>query len=199
MPSLTSILASLACLVAVTAAQGKCPNGWEDRAYRPPSKLWNIYPDAPDLYKERKSFHVETWNNASQVEQVLLFTGIPSNAQDCRVDWRQGDRLSRVFILEGNDALTRVRQLSGFPDPRYVTYNSIKPFDTAKKDIGAAEFTGWQDIAEPGQIIDHIVGGIKCNKTLRLKAKLRNPNGDTKLILDQNRENGVQISYTCKR
>ncbi|KAK7409403.1 hypothetical protein QQX98_008412 [Neonectria punicea] len=200
MPSFASVLTSMACLLAVSnalphatpRAASKCPAPGE-QARHAPSNLYNIFPKAPDVAKDSLGFHLETYQNASRVEQVLVFTGIPANAKSCSVGWDQGDRTERVFIVKGGDALTGVKQLSGFPDNNKVTYNTIKPFDTAENDLGGADFTNWDDLEPQG----HTVGAIDCTDSIYLKAALRNPNGNTKVFLNQDDDNGVYISYTC--
>ncbi|KAJ4258171.1 hypothetical protein NW762_008312 [Fusarium torreyae] len=199
MPSFTHVLTTLACLLAVTSAaptvapraSGKCPTTGKTTRHEP-SALYNVFPGAPDLSKTSIGFHVETYKNASQVEQLLVFKDIPSNAKECSVGWKQGNRPDRVFIAKGGDALTEVRQLSGFPD-KSVTYKTVKEFDTATEAVGAADFTNWDDL-EPQS---HIIGGIDCKSTIYLKAALRNPDGNTKVFLEQNSQNGLHIEYSC--
>ncbi|KAM0420474.1 hypothetical protein ACHAPT_011767 [Fusarium lateritium] len=197
MPSLTNIFTSLACLMAmvngmptINIARQDCSISKTTR--HGPSALYNIFPEHPDLSKQASGFHLETYNNASQVEQVLVFKNIPSSAKDCIVGWDQGDRIQRVFIVKGGDALAGVRQLTALPDGA-ITYNSIKPYDTAEKDIGGADFTNWDDLDPQG----HITGGIDCAETLYLKVALRNPDGNTKVFLGQDDTNGLRINYTC--
>ncbi|KAF4981733.1 hypothetical protein FZEAL_2535 [Fusarium zealandicum] len=208
MPSVASIFTSMACLVAVTIAmpaasptlstgttpdstQGKCPSG-SATTRRGPSAMHNIFPKHPSLAKDSLGFHLETYSNASQVEQVVAFTGIPAEAKDCSFGWDQGDRIQRVFVVKGGDALSGVRQLSGFPD-KAITYDTIMPFDTSTKDIGGLDMTNWDDLEPQG----HITGGVDCAEALYFKIALRNGNGNTKVFLGQDESNGVYITYSC--
>ncbi|KAF5027618.1 hypothetical protein F66182_289 [Fusarium sp. NRRL 66182] len=204
MPSLTSTFITAACLLAgvtnavpttpavvAPRADSRCPASGKI-VHHPPSALYNVYPGAPNLSKESLGFHVETWGNASQVEQLLVFNDIPAIAKDCTVSWRQGNRLERVFIVKGGDALTEVRELSGFPDSP-VTYSTAKTFDTADEAIGAADFTNWDDLEPQG----HIIGAVDCKSTIYFKAALRNPGGNSKVFLEQNSQNGIHIEYSC--
>ncbi|KAF4454246.1 hypothetical protein F53441_3246 [Fusarium austroafricanum] len=197
MPSLTNTFTALACLLAVAGAvptalprAAKCPS--TGKASVEPSALYNIFPKAPDASKKSIGFNVETYNNASQVEQVLAFTDIPAGAKSCSVGWKQGKLPERLFIAKGGDALTEIKQLSGVPD-KSVTYASVKKFDTAKDTIGAADFTNWDTLPAQG----HIIGSIDCKSTIYLKAALRNPDGNTKVFLEQNDQNGLYIEYSC--
>ncbi|KAM0363042.1 hypothetical protein ACHAO7_010943 [Fusarium culmorum] len=94
---------------------------------------------------------------------------------------------------EGNDGLTSVKQLSGFPDTKNVNYNTVKEFETVDESVGAADFTNWDDLPVQG----HIIGSIDCKSSIYLKAALRNPDGNTKVFLDQNSKNGLYIEYIC--
>jgi hypothetical protein len=154
--------------------------------------LHNVFPEAPDLSQNSKAFHVEAWNNASQVEQILVFSGIPLGAKDCSVGWRQGNRIDRLFICEGGDKLAGVRQMSQIPEHQPVTFSSIQSFDHGSEDIGAADFADWDDL----ESWDHIVGSINCAESIYLKAALRDVSGSTKVVLDQNDQNGFYVTYS---
>lgn len=194
MPSFANLFTTLACLLAVaTAVPTKVTRSTEKActASHTPSALYNIFPEQPDLSKKSIGFHLETYDNSSQVEQVLAFTKIPATAKDCSLGWRQGNRTERVFIVKGGDALTGVRQLSGWPE-KEITYDSVKPFDNAKEGVGAADFTNWDDLPAQG----HIIGGLPCAESLYFRAFLRNPDGNTKVFLNQNKDNGLYLTYT---
>ena len=201
MPSLASALTTLVCLVAATNAipfvtprtQGECVALAKGTNHAPSAK-YNVFPGAPDVGKESLGFHVETFQNASQVEQILVFSDIPAGTKNCQIGWQQGSRVERVFIVRGGDALAGVRLLSGFPHKSSVTYNSVKPFVDAGKDVGAADFTNWDDLPPQG----HLVGDVDCAETMYLLFALRNSNGNTKVFLNQDDENGVYVSYNCQ-
>ncbi|KAF4461533.1 hypothetical protein FALBO_11673 [Fusarium albosuccineum] len=188
MPSLASVICSLACLLAVADARPAVVPRAGTRLE--PSGLYNIFPESPDLSKDSLGFHLETYNNASQVEQVLVFSGIPAGAKTCSVGWDQGERIERVFIVKGGNALAGVKQLSGFPDNE-VTYNTIKPFADGEE-FGGADFTNWDDLPAQG----HNIGSVDCAETLYLKVALRDKNGNTKVFLNQDKTNGLAITYS---
>ncbi|KAF9772106.1 hypothetical protein IL306_010223 [Fusarium sp. DS 682] len=199
MPFLTSTFTALTCLLAVSSAvptalpraSGNCPSTGKP-ARQEPSALYSIFPGSPDVAKKSVGFNVATYNNASQIEQLLVFTGIPAEAKKCTLGWAQGEQPERLFIAKGGDGLTEFKQLSGFPT-KAVTYNTAKEFDTPGESAGAADFTNWDDL--PAQ--SHIIGNIDCKSTIYLKAALRNPNGNTKVFLEQSEKNGVYIEYSC--
>ncbi|KAM0186134.1 hypothetical protein ACHAPI_011872 [Fusarium lateritium] len=197
--SLRDILTTVSCVAAAarvwstvaTSAVGLPPPS-NLSVRRVPSALHNVFPEAPDLTRNSKTFQVEAWNNASQVEQILIFNDIPINARDCSVRWRQGNRIDRLFICKGVDAVARVKQLSQIPQLHPITFNSIQSFDHGNEDIGAADFGDWDDL----ESWDHIVGSIDCSENIFLKAALRDVRESTKIVLDQNDQNGFYITYS---
>ena len=198
MPSFPTTFVALAYLLAISSAAptvvaraSSCP--FTGKARVEPSALYNVYPGSPDVAKKSPGFHIETYNNASQVEQLLVFNDIPAEAKSCSVGWAQGERPERIFIVKGGDGLTSVKQLFGFPDAKNVNYNTAKEFATLDGSVGAADFTDWDDL--PAQ--EHIIGSIDCKSSIYLKAALRNPDGNTKVFLDQNSKNGLYIEHSC--
>jgi len=173
---------------------GQCPTG-SDAAELVPSALYDIFPKHPDLVKGTVSgVHVEAYDDASQVEQVLVFTGIPAEAKECRFGWKQGERIERVFVIDGANALSQVRQLSGFPEGNQdVSFNSIRPFADAGKDIGSVDFTNWQTSGAT----THDGGSVNCAEAMYFKVSLKDPKSNTQLYLTQNQDNGFYVSYTC--
>ncbi|CAI4213237.1 unnamed protein product [Parascedosporium putredinis] len=139
-----------------------------------PSVIHDIFPTQPDLATgPATGVHLETYADKSQVEQVLAFTGIPKDAKSCSFNWKQGDRIERIFIA--------------------VSYNSVKPFDTAKAEFGGADFTNWDTLGDD----THGVGVVDCAESLYFKVALRNAKGETSIYLNQNESNGYYVSYTC--
>ncbi|KAF4964597.1 hypothetical protein FSARC_7503 [Fusarium sarcochroum] len=158
-----------------------------------PEVIYDIYPEHPDYSKKPvHGVHIETYNNKSQVEQAIVYKGIPAGAKNCGFGWMQGDRHGRTFLVKNGNALAGIRQLSGFPkDGEDVSYNSIKPFDDAEKELGANDFSNWDTAdAQP-----HGAGSVKCAETLYFKAGFRNPEGDSQVYLEQDDKNGWVITY----
>lgn len=160
-----------------------------------PSVIHDIFPTQPDLATgPATGVHLETYADKSQVEQVLAFTGIPKDAKSCSFNWKQGDRIERIFIVKGGEGLAGAKQLSGFPAAgEAVSYNSVKPFDTAKAEFGGADFTNWDTLGDD----THGVGVVDCAESLYFKVALRNAKGETSIYLNQNESNGYYVSYTC--
>ncbi|KAM0420282.1 hypothetical protein ACHAPT_011943 [Fusarium lateritium] len=169
---------------------GKC-SGQTDQI---PSAIYNIFPKNPDVAQDAVSgVRLESFDGASQVEQVVVFSGIPSEAKTCSFGWKQGEKLDRVFIVRGSDGVSDVRQLSGFPEGKDVTYDSIKPFDDAKKNVGGIDFANWDDL-DPAT---HDAGSVDCAETLYFKVSLRNGDSGTKVYLGQDENNGFDLTYSC--
>ncbi|KAH7113451.1 hypothetical protein B0J13DRAFT_243437 [Dactylonectria estremocensis] len=221
MPSFTNILSSLACLMVVTNAaptnnvarqhlsdrtvstpsqnsdsrstRSECPTGSE-AAQLIPSAIYDVFPNHPDLAKDPvNGVHLETYNNASQVEQVLVFKGIPTSAKECSLGWQQGERIERVFVVKGSDALSEARLMTGFPaEGEKVTYKSTQPFVSGNTFAGI-DFTNWDDL----DVELHIGGGFACAETVYIKVNLRNKDGNSKVYLNQDENNGYYVSYSC--
>ncbi|KAF4972083.1 hypothetical protein FZEAL_9677 [Fusarium zealandicum] len=175
------------------APQGECPTG-TGIATHLPSALYDIFPEHPALSREPVSaVHMESYDNTSQVEQVIVFSGIPADAKYCGFGWKQGERIERVFLIDGVDALVEIKQLSGFPaEGTTVTYDSIKPFDDSETTSGA-DFTNWDDITPA----THGSGTFDCAETMYFKTALKHKDGNTKLYLGQDENNGYHLTYTC--
>lgn len=175
-------------------SEGKCPTGTET-ATLTPLAIYDILPQKSDISKGLVSgVHLESWDDASQIEQVVVYQGIPADAKTCSFRWRQGDRLDRTFLVKNSTALAGVRKLSGFPaDGESVTSNSIKSFDNSETDVGSADFSFWDTFPAS----THIVGSVNCSETLYFKIGLRNPKGNSQVWLSQDESNGYFLSYTC--
>lgn len=178
------------------AAPSGCPSGPGIKGIEVrPSAVYDIFPEHPDKARGPVAgIHLETYANASQVEQVVVFGGIPAHAKHCSVGWKQGDRIDRVFVVRGSDGVTGIRLLAGFPeDGAPVTHASVAPFDTAEEEVGGLDFANWDDRpANP-----HGGGMVDCRETLYLKFALRNKEAETRLYLGADEDNGWKIEYTC--
>ncbi|KAJ4258232.1 hypothetical protein NW762_008381 [Fusarium torreyae] len=158
-----------------------------------PEAIYDIYPGHPDYSKKAvHGVHLESYDDKSQVEQVIVYKGIPAGATNCGFGWVQAERHERTFLVKNSNALAGIRQLSGIPkDGKDVSYNSIKPFDDAEKELGAPDFSFWDTFDADS----HGAGGIKCAETLYFKAGFRNPKGDTQVYLEQDDKNGWILTY----
>lgn len=171
----------------------ECPSG-SGQTVLTPLAIYNIFPKYPDVAQDAVSgVRLESYDSASQVEQVVVFSGIPAKAKTCSFGWKQGEKLGRIFIVRGSDGVSDVRQLSGFPKGKDVSYNSIKPFDDAEKNVGGIDFANWDDL-DPAT---HSAGMVDCAETLYFKVSLRNGDSGTKVFLIQDENNGFHISYSC--
>jgi hypothetical protein len=170
-----------------------CPTGTASIDIAP-AAIHDIFPERPSHARGPVSgIHLETFSNASQVEQAVVFTGIPAAAKSCAVGWKQAGRLERVFVFRGSDGVTGVRQLSGFPfDGERVTHDSLKHFDTADE-LGALDFANWDETGAAG----HVGATVDCAESMYFKFALRNVESETRVFLGQDDVNGWVISYTC--
>lgn len=177
------------------STEGKCSLESGAKTRHNPSAIYDIFPQHPALYKDAVSaVHLESYDDVSQVEQIVVFRDIPAGAKDCSVSWSQGERLQRLFIVKGDDALSTVRQLSGFPkDGEDVSYDSIMPFDNAENNVGGPDFTNWDDREESS----HDIGEVECAETLYFKVSLRNNDKDAMVLLQQDESNGYSLLYSC--
>ncbi|KAH7161888.1 hypothetical protein EDB81DRAFT_785697 [Dactylonectria macrodidyma] len=175
------------------STRSDCPTGSET-VQLIPSVIYDVFPKHPDLAKDPVAgVHLETYNNASQVEQVLVFKGIPASAKECSLGWQQGERIERVFVVKGKDALSEARLMTGFPkEGEKVTYNSIEPF-VREDDFAGMDFTNWDDLDADL----HIGGGYECSETVYIKVSLRNKDGNSKVYLKQDENNGYYVTYSC--
>ncbi|KAF4445348.1 hypothetical protein F53441_10897 [Fusarium austroafricanum] len=188
---------------APTPVSGKTPDSTEEKPATTttssslttivPAALYDIYPEHPDEASGPvNGVHLETWEDKSQVEQVIIFKDIPADAKNCALSWRQGPRYSRKFLVKNDDAQADARPLSGFPEnDEDVTYNSIKSYDD-QKSIGGPNFSFWDDRVEQG----HSVGSVDCAATLSFIIGLRNPKGNSQVYLEQDdHKNGWILTY----
>ncbi|KAF5026511.1 hypothetical protein F66182_1371 [Fusarium sp. NRRL 66182] len=157
-----------------------------------PEAIYDIFPKSPSTAKDPvMGVHLEAYNNASQVEQAIVFKNIPAGAKECSFGWIQGPRLEQTFLVKNSNALAEIRQLSGFP-AKDVSHNSIKPFDNVEPHIGAPDFSFWDDREHDW----HGAGSVDCAETLYFFAGLRDPNSDSQVYLGQDHQSGWAIKYT---
>ncbi|PKS11128.1 hypothetical protein jhhlp_002889 [Lomentospora prolificans] len=183
------------CVAAPDPTHGQCPEG-SAVAEVLPKALYNIFPEHADLAKDAVTgVHLETYSDKSQIEQVVAFTGIPSSAKSCSFNWRQGERIERAFVINGQSGLAGVTRLSGFPaEGEDVSYNSIKEFAEAGTDLGGVDFTNWDSVEGATA---HTAGNVDCAENMYFKLHLRDAKGNTKLYLGQDQDNGLYVTYTC--
>lgn len=191
----TKAAISVLCLTGFAAAAPRhMPRACTSGTVNVP-EMYNLYPQEPSRTSSAISqWHVETFSNKSQLEQAAVFSKIPAEAKSCYLRWKQAGKSDRTFIVDGSNALVRVRQLSGFPTAD-VSYTSVKAFDTLdpKTNPVALDLTAWDDI----DVATHNGGNIDCAEEIHLLLYLDNPNGNTKALLEQDANNGLYIDYTC--
>lgn len=173
-----------------------CPPTNETKTIWMP-ETWNIYPQQPNLSRDEVSgFEVETVNGKSVLEQVIVFRGLPKKAKSCTLGWSQADRTDRIFLVDGESALVKVRPLSGFPArTKPVTYAAVKHFDdpSDEKELHP-DFTFWDanDDAAP-----HIAGQVDCAEEMYFRVSLEDPTVNSHVYLNSNEENGFWLEFSC--
>ncbi|KAH6692540.1 hypothetical protein F5X68DRAFT_59153 [Plectosphaerella plurivora] len=179
----------------VSSADPACPKVG-DNIDVAPFAIHDIFPEHPSRARGPvNGVHLETFSNASQVEQVVVFSGIPASAKSCAIGWKQAARLDRVFVFRGSEGVTGIRPLSGFPaEGAAVTHDSIQPFDKAEAELGALDFANWD---ESSGASGHVGTTIDCSETMYFKFALRNAESETRVYLGQDDANGWVVSYSC--
>jgi hypothetical protein len=119
--------------VKPTPVSGKTPDKTKDKPTTTtssssiktivPAALYDIYPEHPgESSGPVNGIHLETWKDKSQVEQVIVFEGIPSGAKNCDLSWRQGPRYSRRFLVKNSDSQVYLEQ-DGHENGWTLTYH----------------------------------------------------------------------------
>lgn len=157
--------------------------------------MYNLYPSQPDLSQSPVSYlQVQVSGTNPQLEQVAVFSGIPSNAKTCSLMWAQAAESERTFVVDGS-GLTSILPLTGFPSTGSpVSANSIKPFESGEK-ATHSDFTFWDKQSKDA--VNHTVGAIECAEEVYYKMSIDTENGDGHVYLEQDGKNGFYVTYTC--
>ncbi|KAL7627939.1 hypothetical protein AAE478_002134 [Parahypoxylon ruwenzoriense] len=178
------------------AAAGACPTAGTTGSIWQPT-MYNLYPSEPDLAQTPVSYlQVQVHGTDPQLEQAVVFRGIPAEAKTCTLSWAQADASERNFVVV-DSGLISVQPLAGFPDVGQgepVTSDSVDAFvDPAVKPL-RPDFTFWDktEAATP-----HTAGPIDCAQDVYFKVNIDARNGDGHVYLEQDAKNGFYIEYTC--
>jgi hypothetical protein len=121
-------------------------------------------------------------------QQLVTFSGIPSAAKDCQLDWAVPSE--RTFIVVGSGLVDVFAIDSAVADP--VTWNSVQAAGETR--IGSGDFTFWPGV--PGAQDLHIVGGVGCKETLAFRMGVDGVlKGSVDLV--QGAEAGWYLQYEC--
>lgn len=165
----------------------ECPPG-QHEIHQP--QMWTIFSAYPNLAGTNGtdvSFS-QVSNENSVRQQVAVFSGIPSTAKNCGLQWYHN--ATSTFIVD-NSGLADVFAVKT-PLPTSVTWNTIEAGLGQK--IGQADFTSWPGFAGNP---DHIVAsGIECAPEMIFKVGLSGvAAGDVEL--EQSENSGFYVQYEC--
>ena len=173
-----------------------CPAPGETKTIWMP-ETWNIFPQQPDLSQESpvSGIELETLRGESHLEQVMAFRGIPHEATTCTLGWAQAHRTNRTFLVDGDNALLKVRPLSELPQP--ATYDAVKEVDRdpsgGNKELHP-DLTFWDD-SEGAE--DHVAGKVACAHDMYFRVALNDPKVKSHVYLGADQQNGFWIEYSC--
>jgi hypothetical protein len=136
---------------------------------------------------------VQRTDDASTLENIAVFEGIPADAKTCMLGWVQAAKDERTdFVVKGNGLLA-AQQLSRFPDGA-VSWETITPIDKEAIDQGwpllHPDTTSWPDI-ETAET--HIAGFLECAETIYLKIQVDYRDHDGYVYLGQDAKNGLTL------
>ena len=165
--------------------------------------IYDVFPQKPELFKNPVGgLHLETYNTASQVEQVFGFKNIPANAKNCQLNVTFAAKADRLLITNFREASNKNREreshlINIYPLPRYLTdgrvsYNSVKDFTFEANRIAGLELNGW-DVAESSE--HSFSYGIPCAGELWFKLAYRQRCNEKSVYLHQDERNGVFLHY----
>jgi hypothetical protein len=137
-------------------------------------EIYEVLPARPDVARAPVPFiHLETMQNVSTTEQVVVFRGIPAGATTCSMGWRMGPKEDRIF-LEMGDIQLRADVLAGVdfaPNSADVSYSTVQGRESGE--TLSPNFTWWSTSTDaPG---DHPSGAVTCAEDLYLKIVIASP------------------------
>jgi hypothetical protein len=132
--------------------------------------------------------------NASVLENVAIFEGIPVTAKICTLGWVQAAKAERTtFIVTGNGLLA-VQQLTRIP-ARRITWHNIAPIARESVEQGKPllhpDTTFWPDIETQS---NHIAGYVDCAETIYLKVQVDDRSAEGYVYLGQDLRDGLTLA-----
>ncbi|KAI3323481.1 hypothetical protein HD806DRAFT_496831 [Xylariaceae sp. AK1471] len=156
--------------------------------------MYRVYPTAPNISEASVSqLEVQRWDNASILENIVVFEGIPPNAKTCTLGWVQAAKAERTtFIVTGNGLLA-AQQLTRIPKRRMTWHNIAliaKESVEQGKPLLHPDTTYWPDIETQSS---HIAGFVDCAEAIYLKIQIDDRSGDGYVFLGQDVRDGLTI------
>ncbi|KAH9886868.1 hypothetical protein F4778DRAFT_757967 [Xylariomycetidae sp. FL2044] len=185
---------------STAAPTATCPSGSEATARVRPSKMYNLYPqDASKAEAPVNAIDQQRTANVSQLEQAVVFAGLPQGAKSCSLGWSQGAAGERDFQTKGSGLISTL-QLAGLPSgDGDVSFGTVAPFVDGARAAGTPvqrlDMTFWDDASYPAQ--DHTVGFVDCAESMYFRLAVDDSVADGFVHMAQDEQNGLFISYMC--
>ncbi|KAI5859998.1 hypothetical protein GGS23DRAFT_599926 [Durotheca rogersii] len=176
-----------------------CPAPGETALIWQPT-LYNLWPSEPARAEAAVSgVAISAGEPGGAREQAVAFRGVPAGARDCVLNWAQAAEAAAArpgFAVEGS-GFAAVRPLTGFPAAGApVSAAAVAPFVDPAAKVAHADFTFWdRDPAAWNHTVGPVAAG--CAPDLYFRLWLDTANGDGSVSLQQDRQNGFYLSYTC--
>lgn len=127
-------------------------------------------------------------DGANVHDQLIVFSGLPSTANNCSLSWSVG--AGQTFYVNGT-GLTDARALTG-PVPTSITFNTVDPI--MGDIVGTPDFKDWNTPNRNEE--DHIVGNVVCSAEMAFKFGISGDAGGSVQLL-QNADTGFYVEYSC--
>ena len=133
-------------------------------------------------------------------DQVAQFHGIPKEAKQCTIGWRQNGSPSRTFGVLDAAGRVSYQVLPSLPAP--VTYNAVRALVPADAPERSIDFTNWDILPNA---YDHMGGDIPCAESIYVYLTLTKDIKQGGVFLQgvdnaqgsPDLQQGVFVSYTC--
>lgn len=153
--------------------------------------ILSAYPDFASMNSNDLSV-AQTANATFARQQVAVFSGIPSTAQNCGIQWfYDSTSFPPTNFTVTNSGLTNLIAVKT-PLPISMTWNAVQK--NLESSIGEADFSRWPQ-SPAGK--DHIISGnIDCATEMAFKVGI-NGQGAGDVELQQNEKAGLYVKYEC--
>ncbi|KAF2651879.1 hypothetical protein K491DRAFT_696106 [Lophiostoma macrostomum CBS 122681] len=156
-------------------------------------RSFNIYPQNGAQNQDEVP-HVDlkkTDDGILVTTNALLFENVPSNAQNCRLQWRTEKEDDKSLFFVTGIGLVYSRQLLGWPEGD-VTFESLKPFQDNETGFrGGLDFTGWE--SDPRS---HGGPRVNCAEQIAIELKgSEGGDGENRVFIANTKTNGMYLTY----
>ncbi|KAI0505133.1 hypothetical protein F5B22DRAFT_538772 [Xylaria bambusicola] len=156
--------------------------------------MYQIFPISPTQFAPPVTqLEVLRAGGVSVLENIVIFEGIPSDAQTCILRWEQAAKPERTEFVVARNGLLAAQQLSGLPEGDITWANMLPIVEEAieqRRPLLHPETTGWVAI-ETQQV--HIAGYVDCAETMIFKIQADDRDTDGIVYLEQDAHNGLTL------